>query len=584
MNEFDKLRKRLSLIKVDERSDGRFIKEIKNTKSLIDSQEKYYNSIMLSIRTSNTLANITERLLKNVIYLENYERKKTYVAEAMYVNERNLKEEAENDNVITVAYLEQSQGNLADREAELIQRVNALATKETELVAKEQELEAEKINCVKLTDILDSQIKKCNGDKVVLNEEINLGKENYARVDEELLKQQLKLIDSEKRLQICKSVLDALKIQLKIKEDELITLQKELEMQKMEYSKLTDLLNTKINELTEENIALNQEITNLKSKITESEQSLQLEKNNVIEKGKELEMQKVECSKLTDLLNTKTNELTEENTVLNQEITNLKSKITESEQSLQLEKNNVIEKGKELEMRKVEYSKLTDLLNTKKNELTEATTVLNQEITNLKSKITESEKIISKESELEKTIASLRENVITREKELEDLKNEMDLKDKLRSILQDEINRCRNSENILQGKINDVEIQKNKEIQKLKQPIKIIPDYIKENIDSISPTDVTIRTKINEYIIRFNDLTAVGYYPINSKEQLEELRKDINNSIKRWDSGVAKNTNRFSPDTVNGARALLLQVNEKLNITGSGPNKSDLSDDLCIIQ
>jgi len=156
MNDFEKLRKRLSLIKVDEQSDNKFVKEITNLKNLRDSQEKYYNSIPSYIRTANTLANITDRILKKIIYLENYERKKTYVAEAMYVQERTLKENAEEENTITIAYLEQSTNSITQKD-DKIPSLELAPQEKIKLLSSDKEVEKYNSN---LTEQQDVELKK----------------------------------------------------------------------------------------------------------------------------------------------------------------------------------------------------------------------------------------------------------------------------------------------------------------------------------------------------------------------------------------------------------------------------------------
>jgi len=95
--EFKKLHNRLNSTKFTN-SNNNVKKEVERLHAYIDSQEKYYNSIPVSIRTNKTLDSIISRLSFNIDNLEKSLdplTNKYKLLELAYINEQNLNHDPE---------------------------------------------------------------------------------------------------------------------------------------------------------------------------------------------------------------------------------------------------------------------------------------------------------------------------------------------------------------------------------------------------------------------------------------------------------------------------------------------------------
>lgn len=111
MDQFKQLYKEIDSI-LEQVKDQKSKTDIENLKKYIDSQEKYYNNIPISIRTSNVLNVIIQRITAKITLIKKYINgdDNCEIMREAYSNQRALKEEAES-NTITYAYLVKSLSN-----------------------------------------------------------------------------------------------------------------------------------------------------------------------------------------------------------------------------------------------------------------------------------------------------------------------------------------------------------------------------------------------------------------------------------------------------------------------------------------
>jgi chromosome segregation ATPase len=458
MSEFEKLRKRLSLIKIDDQYDSKFIKEVKNIKSLIDSQEKYYNSIMSSIRTSNTLANIIDRILKKIIYLENYGKNKCEAITSMYVNERNLKEDAENDNVITIAYLEKSNSVLNTSKTEIVAKSEQITSLTKALEDKEVELSSKNKLLKDLQTGLEAQINQtteCNNSKNKLKDEI-------IYLNKELNGYKLEIVEKNKEIKILTESLETTENEIKLRNASIENLTNSLTNQATEYSDLKAELENKISKLNGELTSYESESTRLKTqletktkelegltlKIEEIESRLSVESKGLQDCNIEFNKQKNEFNdKLAEYQKESKgmeDKLELEKTVLKSSIDTLKNELEAKDKKLIEIESKLQSEIDSLENYKIEYKKMKDKFDSEINTLSTEKDQLNKsfikydleykalsdkkdELTiELEKYKTESKEIESKE--MESKVNELDNILKIKDAELTDIKSELSIK------------------------------------------------------------------------------------------------------------------------------------------------------------
>jgi hypothetical protein len=164
MDQFKQLYKEIDSI-LEQVKDQKSKTDIENLKKYIDGQENYYNNIPISIRTSNVLNVIIQRITAKITRIKKYingDDNCEIIREA-YSNQRALKEEAES-NTITYAYLVKNLSNKEEPKDTIY--VNAL-------VKLQEFTELYKKNTDKKVTGEDIQIEIKNLKKNIKEENIN---------------------------------------------------------------------------------------------------------------------------------------------------------------------------------------------------------------------------------------------------------------------------------------------------------------------------------------------------------------------------------------------------------------------------
>ena len=200
MNKFKQLCKDLDELKPSEQKAKT---EIANLKRYIDSQEKYYDSIPASIRTTNTLEIIISKLAPKVTQVKKFingdsESYKDQL-EAAYVQQRMLKEECENVHTITYAYLRSNADVVSSSTSKEQELKRELEEKNQVLTDKEQEINEKKEELVDLRSNLatcKNTLKQCLEKKTEIR-----NKNDNTKGLQAMLKRQQNELDDIKNIQ-----------------------------------------------------------------------------------------------------------------------------------------------------------------------------------------------------------------------------------------------------------------------------------------------------------------------------------------------------------------------------------------------